>query len=287
MLEGLDEEVEPALVLQSVKEIDSLNKLKKITGILRSNESAVDKLEKIDNVSQIEVNVEESKSKMLSEFQEEDVTNIVDVFGYPCSKEELIVISAFSGRGKTTTLLSMLKQFMVEGGLRCQYIAIADWSESLLKERIDTCNDFPTNFYAACYSDCSLAQIEMEVESVDPDIVFADYLQVITPDNPFDAYRHQLRETAKVLKNIAQRQNVLMVTAHQLGHDVEFPTASDLAEAKLGIIQHADLVIGLGRNRTYTPDGRNVTTIKVRRHAVKPTTVIQLDFTEFEMMEIG
>lgn len=279
MVKDVPENVSRTVALEALKLIEAEDKMDKIVKVIKANGEIPDKLSKIKKISEQKMIRPVAQSKSIYKFDTADVVDLLNICDYPCSKEELITLVTYSGRGKTTIMLSLLR-LAAESGMKCLYITINDWSETLLKNRIYRANNFP-DFQAVCYSECDIHRIESEIDAVQPDFVAVDYLDVITGDNPFDAYRHQLREITQHLKRIAKNHNVLMVTGKQANADDEEITESHLAEAKQGVIANSDLVLGFGKHPTYE-NTLVCNTIKVRRHK-RYTDLLELkiDYSNF------
>lgn len=281
MLQKIPDTVTRTVAYESLREIESEQAMYKIVQVMKSNLDTSEKLAKIRKLAEIRISKPNSNAKSINDFITEDIIDVLEIDEYPCSKGELVCMVAYSGRGKTTRMLSLVR-LASELGMKCLYITIADWSESMLKHKIKRADKFP-DFQAVCYSECDIHKIEAEIESVKPDLTIVDYLDVITPDNPFDAYRHQLRVVSQNLKRIAGEYNTLLITGKQANADDEIITANHLAEAKQGIIANCDLVLGYGKHPTYE-NTLNCSTIKVRRHPpIHGVLEIRIDHRNFEV----
>ena len=274
--------IDKNMALHAVEEIRAVNNLEQVINQVRSNGSPINKLKSIENILQSNsVKLTEPKSKLISAFNEEDSKPMVDLFGYGLSRQDLAIICAFSGLGKTRILLSLLKEYNVK--YHCLFISIADWSESKLKRTIlDSDSNF-TDFYAACFSDCSIYDIQCEIEHVKPEILFVDYLTELKVGRSDMELRHRLGMASKLLKKVAQEYNIPIITAHQLNKNTDYPRADDLSESKVGILKSADLVLGVGGN--ILSNTRNITTIKARGYAPLETQRVIVDFKEFNIYE--
>lgn len=280
MQDNIIEDIDMIVVHDSIRNIQDLTHLKKIETYMKQDLEPTKKIDKIFGLHSEDIVPTETKSKLISTFEAEQVVHIFDVFGYQVCREELILICAYTGGGKTTILLSLLKQ-AVHKGLNPLYISVADWSEKKLFDRIDSSSsDFP-DFHVVCCSEITLGQIEVEIETLKPDVLFLDYLTVVIPPSDFEAHRLQLASIAKGLKRLAQEHNLLIITAHQLVNDVEYPTANDLSESKSLILAECDLVQGIGK--TLYDNIKNVTDIKLRSHAPQGNRQINIDYVEFEV----
>ena len=273
--QDIDDTVSNTVGYRAVNTLYSNNRIHRINQIIQSDDNPDKKLEQIANYSTTNLKYGASKSKKFSDMEMTETADLFYLFHYGLTKEELAVICAFTGRGKTSIMLSFLREACANN-LKTLYISIKDFSETMLRKRLQAV-DFP-DFYACCYSDFSTPQLELEIDTVKPDIVFLDYLGVMSTTRRSDHRRHDLENITSELKRLAQDKNVIMVTAHQLNKDEAFPKADDLLEAKAGIISHADLVLGVGGDihSTY----RNVTTIKARRHPALAEFLINFNFND-------
>lgn len=270
----MEESVSNAVGYRAINTLYSNNRIHRINSIIQSDDNPDKKLEQIANYTTTNLKYGASKSKKFSDMEITETTDLFYLFHYGLTKEELAVICAFTGRGKTSIMLSFIRDACVNN-LKTLYISIKDFSETMLRKRLSAVDNFP-DFYACCYSDFSTTQLELEIDTIKPDIVFLDYLGVMTSHKRSDQRRYDLENITSELKRLAQDKNIIIVTAHQLNKDEPFPKADDLLEAKAGIISHADLVLGVGGD--IQSDFRNVTTIKARRHPALAEFLINFNF---------
>ncbi len=261
---------------RAVNKLSSLNKLSKISNIIQEDRDIEHKLENISKIIESNNTIGKSKSKLISEFKIDNTQNEFYIFHYGIAREELVVLCAFTGRGKTSLMLTFARE-AIQNNLSVLYISIKDFSESMLKSRLDSAGAFP-DFKASCYSNLSVPDLEIEIDEVKPDVVFVDYLGVMDSSTKTDTRRFELENITSNLKRVAQDKQVVLVTGHQLNKDNPFPKAEDLLEAKAGIVSHADLVLGIGGD--IQSDFRNVTTIKCRRHKPLPEFIVQVNFDD-------
>tara|TARA_B100000029_G_scaffold441431_1_gene459248 strand:- start:1380 stop:2456 length:1077 start_codon:yes stop_codon:yes gene_type:complete len=272
---------------RAVRTVYANNRLHRIGSILQSEDTVDSKLEQISGISTMNSIQGDTKSKLFSEMEMNEIPDLFYLFHYGLTKEELAVICAFTGRGKTSIMLSFVRDACLNN-MKTLYISIKDFSETMLKKRLLSVDEFP-DFYACCYSELTIPELELEIEKIKPDVVFLDYLGVVSGIKKADQRRHELENITSNLKKIAQDKNLIMITAHQLNKDEPFPKADDLLEAKAGIISHADLVLGVGGD--INSDYRNVTTIKSRRHSPLREFLIKFNFNnltyDYESYEEG
>lgn len=287
-------------ILQSLKTIPTevshtvadtiLNELKansilfKVSYLLRNKDMlSFDKIQQIQELVSTNhyLRTDDIKTKLSTDLKEEKLDSLL-FFVYPMSRGEFCLIAGYSGIGKTHLLLSLLRKALNKK-LNCLFISIADWSESSLSRVIKQAKNFPP-FWVAVYSDCSLEDVEKEVVHVKPDILFLDSMTVIrtegfTPDKRY----LQLGYIAERLKAMAHRYNMLLIASHQLTNNEFYPEAEDLQDAKSHVLAHTDLCLGIG-GESWSPE-KNITTIKLRHHAVMPTKRIILDFKNLDYEE--
>ena len=274
---GMPESVTSAVGFRSLKHLRSVTQLGEVADILKGRLKPETKLSKIQRASDSHKFVSVAQSKLISKFTCDKSSDIFKLFYYGLCKEELAVLCAFSGRGKTTVLLSLLRD-AIQLKLKTLFVSIQDFSESMLKERLDGADEFP-DFYAVCSASFGIPELEVEVDALRPDIVFLDYLSVMSTPQ-IKEKRFQLEYVSENLKKLAQEKNILIITAHQLNADVDLPTERELLEAKAGLLAHTDLVLGIGGDMYDTV--RNITTIKSRRAAPVDVFKIDIDFANLK-----
>lgn len=278
-------EVSNVVGYRATKKLSDSSKLTKITDVIKDDKETIKKLEHIQNILDQSSSFGTSKTKLISEITMDERDNDFYVFNYGVCKEELIVLCAFTGRGKTSLMLTFVREALLNK-LNVMYISIKDFSETMLKQRVLSAGDFP-DFKASCYSTLTIPDLEIEIDEQQPDIVFVDYLSVMDASAKTDTRRFELENITSNLKRIAQDKKIILVTGHQLNKDNPFPKADDLLEAKAGIVSHADLVLGIGGD--IHSDYRNVTTIKSRRHKPLEEFMVKVNFDnltyEFAMEE--
>lgn len=283
----MPESVSNTIGYRAVQKLVNLNKLNKINRILTEDFEPALKLERIKKLIEQSNSIGNSKSKLISEINIEEQKNQFYIFDYGVAQEELVVLCAFTGRGKTSLMLTFLKEALLNK-LKVLYISIKDFSEVMFAQRIISSGEFP-DFKVSCYSSLDVPSLEIEIDEQEPDIVFVDYLSVMDATGKTDTRRFELENITSNLKRLAQEKQVILVTAHQLNKDNPFPKADDLLEAKAGIVSHADLVLGIGGD--IQSEIRNVTTIKSRRQKPLPDFSIKVNFDnltyDYNMEEIN
>ena len=270
----MPEQVSNTIGYRALQRINSQDKLTKINKVLLEDKDTDKKLEHIQKIIDSTSSVGKSQSKLISEMKLDERDNHFYIFNYGVTKEELVVLCAFTGRGKTSLMLTFLREALLNQ-LRVLYISIKDFSETMLKQRLISAGEFP-DFKASCYSTLSIPDLEVEIDEQQPEIVFIDYLSVMDASAKTDTRRFELENITSNLKRIAQDKEVVIVTAHQLNKDNPYPKADDLLEAKAGIVSHADLVLGIGGD--IFDNKRNITTIKSRRHKPLADFTVEVNF---------
>ena len=276
-IKGMSERVSAPVGYRAIQHLQSLSQLEEVGTVLKSRLRPEKKLEKIHLTSDSRAVTTQAVARPLSEFSSDTTRDLFKVFYYGLSREELAVLCAFSGRGKTTILLSLVRE-AIDNNLKVLFISVQDFSEGMLKERISNAHEFP-DFYACCSASFGIPELEIEIDSLKPDIVFLDYLSVMDAPTSKEK-RFQLEYVSENLKRVAQQKNIAILTAHQLNADVDLPSERELLEAKAGLLAHTDLVLGIGGDMYDTV--RNVTTIKTRRSAPVDVFKIDIDFANLK-----
>tara|TARA_R110002012_G_scaffold25229_4_gene83866 strand:+ start:3523 stop:4569 length:1047 start_codon:yes stop_codon:yes gene_type:complete len=276
-VKGMSNSVSTAVGYRSIQYLQSVTQLGQVADVLKSRLRPEKKLQKIHGVADTRAITTQAVAKPISEFVSDSTQDLLSLFYYGISKEELAVLCAFSGRGKTTILLSLVRQ-AIQDGLKVLFISVQDFSEGMLKERIGNAQEFP-DFYAVCSASFGIPELEVEIDSLRPDVVFLDYLSVIDAPSGKEK-RFQLEYVSENLKRIAQQKKIAIITAHQLNADVSLPSERELLEAKAGLLAHTDLVLGIGGDMYDTV--RNVTTIKSRRAAPVDVFKVDIDFANLK-----
>ncbi len=116
------------------------------------------------------------------------------------------------------------------------------------------------------------------------DMVFVDYLQLMTAENRTENRVQEVSYLSRMLKALARELNVPVMVASQLSRAVEqrqdkHPVLSDLRESG-SIEQDADVVIFIYRDELYHPETEypNLAELIVAKHRSGPTGTVQLIF---------
>ncbi len=116
------------------------------------------------------------------------------------------------------------------------------------------------------------------------DMVFVDYLQLMTSDRRSENRVQEVSYLSRMLKALARELNIPVMVASQLSRAVEqrqdkHPVLSDLRESG-SIEQDADVVIFIYRDELYHPETEfpNIAELIVAKHRSGPTGTIQLFF---------
>ena len=150
------------------------------------------------------------------------------------------LISAHTGMSA-----SKIRLFNMTAQETDKYVKYAD-SETFKESKIVVCDDF----------DMTLNDIESVIQSVGPDVVFIDYLGLITPVTKGSEYE-QMNEISRGLKKMAGRQQVPVFALHQLSRKVferenKEPMLSDLRGSG-HLEQDADFIFFVHRPAYYDP----------------------------------
>ena len=280
-LSSLPDPISKVVVNNSLRNLHSMMHLQGITNIIKSNITPREKMDRIYKLEPLDLAPTISRAKWVSSFEVQQDHNIFNIFNYPVSKGELVLLAAYTKRGKTTIMLSLLKQ-AVQQELDCLYLSIADWTPSMLRARLEKARTDIPDFKTACYPEADIRTVEMELDQNKPDVLFLDYLGVVSAHND-EGHRHELREITKSLKRLAGEHEVLIVTAHQLNRDSDIPEPEHLSEAKVGILANVDLGIGIGGDPLDSE--RVANTWVVRHHPPQGHQYFNLDFREFDINE--
>jgi replicative DNA helicase len=118
------------------------------------------------------------------------------------------------------------------------------------------------------------------------DIVFVDYLQLMTSGSRIENRVQEVSYLSRSLKALAREMDVPVMTASQLSRAVEkrqdkHPVLSDLRESG-SIEQDADVVMFIYRDELYHEDTelKNIAEVMVAKHRSGPTGSIQLFFNK-------
>ena len=226
----------------------------------------------------------------------------IDRFAGGLTKGEVTIIGGRPGHGKTTFMINLLSR-MIHSGLRIAFFSrelpnsellkklltlesgklsygmvrkgIFEQSDlqelSYIKDKIeewyskerfvmfDNIRDFPAT--------------ASEIRKFKPDVVFDDYLQLISPHGKFQERRLQLEQLVNDYKWIAKENQCGVVLASQLNRAIEtrinpYPQLSDLAESG-AIEQVAENVFFVYYPHKVKPDKAQDNIIEIRASKVR------------------
>ena len=218
-----------------------------------------------------------------------DITGIatgfpaLDSMTFGFQRSEFIIVGARPSIGKTAFALSMAANMSIRGGIKSAFFSL-EMSEMQLMQRlvaleakIDStkmrsgnlnAKDFKriTNTCSRIY-DAPMYMVEMpNMKLLDlsamarqlctrygVQIIFVDYLGLISSENYAIPRHEQIAEISRSLKGMARELNIPIVALSQLVRDVEEkrPVLSSIRESG-SLEQDADLVMFLHRNRKET-----------------------------------
>lgn len=266
--------ISPAIEEITLVRLDALAREQEILNVFKSNEPIEQKIKRIQEISIKLVEPTKSQAKKVSELDNTHMDELCSFLGYPLMRGELGLLCAFPGRGKTTVLLSTIREYTNQG-LNCLYISIEDFTEQTLRKRLPS--GFP-DVLVACVPVCSFRQIRKESDTHKPDVLIVDYLDVVNMGRHLTDPRLKHNAVVHGLKSLAQELNIVVLSAHQLNSDVLEPQVEHLAESKFGILAGVDVCLGMGG---YVYDTRRyITTMKSRRHPPLTTFKINVDFNK-------
>ena len=182
------------------------------------------------------------------------------------TKGEITILGGRPGHGKTTTMINIVKSCM-DNGLRCMVVnremtniemmkklivlesqelsylnvrrgIISDLETSAELERVKTLivEKYSEDKFVMFDNLTTFEQSAAEVRRFKPDIVFDDYVQLITPTGKFDQRRLQLEKLINDYKWLVKSQNCCGFLLSQLNRGIEArgdgkPKLSDIAES--------------------------------------------------------
>ena len=221
----------------------------------------------------------ENPNKRLFQTGFEDLDTIM---GLPEDKGALITIGARPSMGKTTFILTlaenMLKQYkrvlifsldltieQITKKLLFMYSEVG--AAKLMMKRLSPIDYTELGEAIKYYAEADLfiedssciniEQIEDKIKEIKPNVVFIDFLQLISSDKQMDR-SSQIEDICANLKRISQENNVVIFAASQISRSVEArqdkrPMLSDLREA--GAIENiSDVVLFIYREDYYGND---------------------------------
>tara|TARA_R110002096_G_scaffold1518_1_gene7898 strand:- start:4395 stop:5774 length:1380 start_codon:yes stop_codon:yes gene_type:complete len=218
------------------------------------------------------------------------------------TKGEITIIGGRPGHGKTTFMINLLSR-MIHSGLRIAFFSRELPNSELLKklltlesgklsygmvrkgifeqtdlQELEYIKDKMTDWYAkekfVMFDHIrDFATTASEIRKFKPDVVFDDYLQLITPHGKFDQRRLQLEQLVNDYKWVAKENQCAIVLASQLNRAIEtridpIPQLSDLAESG-AIEQVAENVFFVYYPHKVKPDKAQDNIIEIRAAKVR------------------
>ena len=226
----------------------------------------------------------------------------LDRFAGGLTKGEITIIGGRPGHGKTTFMINLLSR-MIHSGLRIAFFSRELPNSELLKKLL-TLESGRLSYgmvRKGIYEQSDLQELEYikskmtewyakekfvmfdhirdfpttasEIRKFKPDVVFDDYLQLITPHGKFDQRRLQLEQLVNDYKWVAKENNCAVVLASQLNRAIEtridpIPQLSDLAESG-AIEQVAENVFFVYYPHKVKPDKAQDNIIEIRAAKVR------------------
>ncbi len=237
--------------------------------------------------------------KLLGGFQRSDLLILAARPGVGKTSLMLTLALKAAERGRTTAIFSLemsaeqLVQRMVSGlsrvdaqRLRLGNLLDDDWprfTEAIghLAELPIFIDDTPALTPIQLRTKCRRLHSEHGM-----DIVFVDYLQLMTSGSRIENRVQEVSYLSRSLKALAREMDVPVMTASQLSRAVEkrqdkHPVLSDLRESG-SIEQDADVVMFIYRDELYHEDTelKNIAEVMVAKHRSGPTGSIQLFFNK-------
>lgn len=226
-------------------------------------------------VSTFQTDLREPRAK-LSTALPTDVQPMLFTFcQYPHRRRQIHLYAAYPGTGKTSVSLALAKDAMTQGVEKVLYVCIGDWDEGTLGSKIR--GKGLDSLWVALYDKATLYDIELEIETVKPDLTIIDSLTNITTFYASEErYYIELGLRAKALRELAAKYNTCMVVTHQLMRHSEVVSGDDLMGAKAHLLAELDLGLGIGGQLDQSE--KNVSTIKLRHDPQIPTFRIDIDY---------
>jgi replicative DNA helicase len=226
----------------------------------------------------------------------------LDRFAGGLTKGEITIIGGRPGHGKTTFMINLLSR-MIHSGLRIAFFSRELPNSELLKklltlesgklsygmvrkgifeqtdlQELEYIKDKMTDWYAkekfVMFDHIrDFPTTASEIRKFKPDVVFDDYLQLITPHGRFEQRRLQLEQLVNDYKWIAKENQCAIVLASQLNRAIEtrdnpIPQLSDLAESG-AIEQVAENVFFVYYAHKVKPDKAQDNIIEIRAAKVR------------------
>lgn len=280
----LDEEIELSLasykklVEESIRE-EALKKLQ--YGTLAPVSDVLDDIGVL--LKKRHVSVPEIHSKKWEDLSERDDDVMFQYMKYNISRGKLSLTAAFSGIGKTVNSLCFAN-FASANGFNVLMIALKDWSEAELKRK---CSNIPVkeNIAFAVYGDCSLSDIDYEIQQVKPDVVIIDALTDISM-RVDDKLHRTIGEVSASLREMAVTYDCHVFTTHQTNTLEPIVMPSHLRDSKSNLLQAVDICWGIGMS-SPSDTVKIISTVKLRhQEAVRPWKCV-FDYNGLEIHEKG
>jgi replicative DNA helicase len=197
-------------------------------------------------------------------------------------KNEFTVIGARPGMGKTTIALNMAANIALEQKIPTAFFSLEMSDRALLLRLLSSEAKIDSNkFRSGFLTDKDFANMFVAADKIDPaplffvdmphmtildiqamarmlrtkekvEIIFIDYIGLISSDNPRQARYEFISEVSRSLKGLARELDIPVVALSQLGRELEkekrMPNLADIRESG-SIEQDADMVIFIDRDR--------------------------------------
>ena len=190
----------------------------------------------------------------------------IDKFAGGLTRGEITIVGGRPGHGKTTVLINMLAN-VLESGYKAMFFSrelpnsellkkiicleSQELSYSMVRKNIFNNNDLEEvnstlNFIKRKYSGEKFLMFDnirdfsvsaSEIKKFKPDIIFDDYIQLISYEGKEDQRRLQIEQLVNDYKWLAKETGAVVVLASQLNRGIEYrgkkfePQLSDLAES--------------------------------------------------------
>lgn len=277
------EEVSDGVAIAILEELQDSSTLEDVLHLLTGSATPKEKLSNIAHaIESGHKALQEPRAKRVGELEVDTEEALLHFLNYPLYRNKLAMISAYPGIGKTTISLALAKLGQAEG-LNVLYFCIGDWDEpSLGRKLVDT----ELDIYVALYERATLYELELELESVQPDLVIVDSLTNLTSHHVRgdDKFYMELGQRAKHLREVANKYNTCMVVTHQLKTLREIVIEDDLMSSKAHLLAELDLGLGVGGLKEEAV--RNVSTLKARAFPALPVFRIEIDFERLHIYYI-
>lgn len=276
--------VSPALAAQATEALEKEAVIKDIQDIVL--EGRLDAVEKMREVSRLisvtQAIVAEPRAKKVGELSGEKKTPAFTFLRYPHYKGRYHMYAAYPGQGKTTLCLAAADYCIKTHGYKVLYICVGDWDEASLGGKI---GDKLPDLWVALYSKATLYEVEVEIDTVKPDVCIIDSMTNLTTffSEP-DRYYMELGSRAKALRDLAVKYDVCMVGTHQLMRISPVVSPEDLMGAKAHVLAELDLCLGIGGD--LNESSKTVSTLKLRHDPPEPTFRVDIDYEDMFVYDV-